>query len=78
MSRNLALNYNIDMYTEIQVDISYFNLDTKKNSDPCLNAEKPQILWATRYVSVTFVYCDKTAEVMIMRIFVKSTPILVR
>jgi len=30
------------MYTEIQVDISYFNQDIKQNSATCQNAEKPQ------------------------------------
>jgi len=31
----------IDMYTEIHIDISYFNQDTKQNSATCQNAEKP-------------------------------------
>jgi len=30
------------MYTEIQVDIFYFNQDTAQNSATCQNAEKPQ------------------------------------
>jgi len=30
------------MYSEIQVDISYFNQDTKQNSATCQNAENPQ------------------------------------
>jgi len=30
------------MYTEIEIDISYFNQDTKLNSATCQNAEKPQ------------------------------------
>jgi len=31
------------MYTEIQVDISYSDQDTKQNSATCQNADKPQI-----------------------------------
>ena len=30
------------MYTEMQVDISYFNQDTMLNSATCQNAEKAQ------------------------------------
>jgi len=32
----------IDMCTEIQVDISYFNQNTKQNSTTCHNAKKTQ------------------------------------
>ena len=34
------------MYTEIQVDISYLNQNTKQNVAACQNAEKPQGIWS--------------------------------
>jgi len=48
------------MYKKFQVDISYFNQDTKQNTVTCQNSEKPQSI----YLFISSISTSLTEEVL--------------